>query len=301
MLTQSIREFRSLAAQTSAVDPLPRGLFMIEPADFRLDPYCAQDNRYMQLDDRPDPALALVQFRRLARAIARLGVPVLCFPGRPDTPDAVFPNNVFATAPGRAIVGAMRHPTRRLEAERADVRRFLTDVLRYPLVDLSTEPVVAELTGALVIDRRRRIGFCGRTERVDEAGARAMDAAFDLTATLWFELRPGEYHTNVLMSVLAGRALVLDPSCATDPAVVDVLRASFEHVLELEAEETEHFVANCLAVDGEHVVMSERAADALRATSRATLERWGFRICAVDVSELEKAGGSVRCMLAEIF
>ncbi len=40
------------------------------------------------------------------------------------TPDAVFPNNVFATAPGRLIVGRMRHPVRQREAERADIRGF---------------------------------------------------------------------------------------------------------------------------------------------------------------------------------
>ena len=48
-------------------------------------------------------------------------------------------------------------------------------------------------------------------------------------------------------------------------------------------------------------MMSATAARALRPASRAALERWGFEVVAVDVDECEKAGGSLRCMIAELF
>lgn len=47
--------------------------------------------------------------------------------------------------------------------------------------------------------------------------------------------------------------------------------------------------------------MSERAADALRPGSRAALARAGFRIVAVALDEIERAGGSLRCCVGEIF
>jgi hypothetical protein len=46
---------------------------------------------------------------------------------------------------------------------------------------------------------------------------------------------------------------------------------------------------------------SERAAAALTDAQRAHLESWGFRIGAVPLDEIEKAGGSLRCCVAEIF
>ena len=58
-------------------------------------------------------------------------LPVACFSGDPQTPDALFPNNVYATAPGRYLVGRMRHPVRQREAGRADIRGFFRDVIGY--------------------------------------------------------------------------------------------------------------------------------------------------------------------------
>jgi hypothetical protein len=47
--------------------------------------------------------------------------------------------------------------------------------------------------------------------------------------------------------------------------------------------------------------MSRTAADALRPKNRALLDAWGFRLHAAALDEIEKAGGSLRCMVAEIF
>ena len=47
--------------------------------------------------------------------------------------------------------------------------------------------------------------------------------------------------------------------------------------------------------------MSQSGVSALRKSSRSTLESWGFEIISVELDEIEKAGGSLRCMLAEVF
>jgi len=43
------------------------------------------------------------------------------------------------------------------------------------------------------------------------------------------------------------------------------------------------------------------ACAALADAQRAQLSSWGFRIGAVPLDEIEKAGGSLRCCVAEIF
>lgn len=287
--------------------PVAKSAFLIAPTDFALEPQSAADNRYMDLAVGVDPERAAAQHAALVETLQRLGIPVIVLPGLPDQKDGVFPNNVFATANGRFIVGAMRHEARRREAARTDVRELFTGVLGYGLVDLSRERCVAELTGPLVIDRARCIGLCGMSERVDDAGCTAMHEAFGLALTFRFDLASGEYHANVVLAVLAGRACVLHPgsfaaaevpeaiarfyreSCGSDAAVV------------LADDEKRAFAANCIALTERHLFLSATARRALSDAHACQLERLGFELHSVEIDELEKAGGSLRCLIAEVY
>jgi len=278
-----------------------RAAFLVAPNEFSLAAESSADNRYMAMDGGTDPLRALAQHAALAAAL-RECLPIVVFPGDPATPDAVFPNNVFATAPGRAIVGAMRHSVRRREAARADIRGFFRDLLHYDVVDLSAEPLVAELTGSMVIDRARGIGYCGLSERCDRAGAEAMHRAFGLELTFCFELANGEYHTNVMLAVLASRALIIAADGFADRAVAEAIaRVYAPQVVRISAAQKSAFAGNAIALDGENVWMSARAAAALDAGQRRALADCGFTLRAVDLDEIEKAGGSLRCCIGEIF
>jgi len=281
---------------------VPRAVFLVEPTDFRLSEQSARDNVYMDLSVRVDPARALEQHRRLSERITACGIPMVRFPGHSSTPDDLFPNNVFATIPGRSIIGRMLHPERQREAGRKDIRQFFTDLLGYEEVDLSNRDLVAELTGSLILDRSRRIGFCGLSQRADEAGCRAMHEAFDLALTFEFELQPSEYHTNVVMAILASRALVICPDSFVDPEVPRAIAEAFPgHVLEIDTAERQAFAGNCIAVNFKDLFMSQAAFDALAPEKRAQLEEWSFVIHPVELDEIEKAGGSLRCCVAEIY
>ena len=254
----------------------------------------------MDLGVAVDPARALAQHRELHRQLAS-SVPTVAFPGDPSAPDGLFPNNVFATAPGRLILGHMRHPVRQREADRTDIRAFFA-AMGYGEVDLRAQPGICELTGALVIDRARGLGYAGLSERCDEAGAAAMHAAFGLRATLVFDLAPGEYHSNVVMSVLAGRVLVVCPSGFADPAVSAALTSFYAPaVVTLSAAQKAAFAGNCIAVSTDRVFLSQAGADALDPGQVESLARAGFMLAPVPLDEIEKAGGSLRCCVAEIY
>jgi len=302
MLTRSIDDFRTHwpTLQPTAAG-CARAAFLVTPLGFNLAAQSASDNRYMAMDAGVDPNAALAEHAALARRVSNL-MPTVCFPGDAATPDAVFPNNVFATAPGRSVIGRMRHAVRRREAQRPDIRGFFRDIVGYEEVDLSTMVGTAELTGSLVIDRARGIGYCGLGERCDEAGAAAMHAAFGLRLTFCFDLAPGEYHTNVVMSVLAGRALVIAPDGFADPAVAAAIADAYApHTVTLDAAQKADYAGNCIALSEDTVWMSERAAASLRPAQRAALADGGFRIEAVALAEIEKAGGSLRCCVGEIY
>ncbi len=302
---------------TTGHQAFPKAVFMVLPENFMLAIESATDNGYMAAGN-VDPTLARQQSLALSLGLKTAGNTVLLFPGDSATPDAVFPNNAFATielhsvrashtdaARGGYCTGVMRHRARRLETERVDLHDFFTQVLGYQRIKLAPDLApedTAELTGSLVIDRARNIGFCGLSQRCTLAGARAMHSAFGLNKTYVFELAAGEYHSNVILSALGGKGLVICPAGFAEQADADVLAALYpERCIFLTSEEKNHFAANCIALKADQLWLSARAQNALSPANQAAIAALGFAIHAVDLSELEKGGGSLRCMLGEIY
>lgn len=303
MITRDIAAFLRQARQC-APDFGPataRAAFLVSPDGFARAEQSALDNRYMAQAGEFDVQRAQSQHRALQRALAS-ELPVFCFAGDTATPDAVFPNNVFGTAPGRLVVGRMRHAVRAPEAARKDIRGFFSRLMGYEVVDLSTQPHPCELTGALVIDRARGLGFCGLSERCDEAGAGLMHEAFGLRATLMFALAPGEYHTNVVLAVLAGRAALVSARGFASQETVEAIASLYRpHVASLGNDEHAAFAANAIALVPGSVWMSQGAQAALSPASAAALAGAGFGVRSVPLDALEAAGGSLRCCVAEVF
>ena len=302
MLTRNLKKFLHFAGNcASDFGPATaRAAFLVSPEGFARAEESARDNGYMAAASAFDAGAALAQHRGLREALGT-EVPVVCFPGDPAAPDGVFPNNVFGSAPRRLIVGRMRHPVRQREAGRADIRALFTDE-GYEVHDLSTQPHACELTGALVIDRARGLGWCGLSERCDKAGAALMHEAFGLRATLMFDLAPGEYHTNVVLAVLAGRAALVCPQGFADPAVPEAIQAVYApHGIALSPAEQAAFAGNAISLSNGSVWMSERAAAALTGRTRQRLEAAGLDVRSVPLDAIEAAGGSLRCCVAEVF
>ncbi len=303
MIVDSPQAFRNAIAGGRfpvAYPTAARAVFLVSPLGFQLAEESATDNRYMDLGAHTSEERAIVEHAHLARALAAT-LPAFTLPGDPETPDALFPNNVFATTENKLIVGSMRHEVRRKEARRQDVQDLFTGLVAKQIATLPGD-CVAELTGPLIIDRGRGIGFCGLTERCDRKGAEAMHAAFGLDLTFVFELDPAEYHTNVVMSVLASRALVIHPPSFGDPEVPRAIASLYgDRVLELTDAEKAAFAGNCIALSERDVWMSTAAAEALSPQHRADLAAWGFDLKSVPLDEIEKAGGSLRCCVAEIY
>ncbi len=302
MLTRDIDAFFSFAKTCEPLYPgCAKGVYLVTPEAFSLAAESAQDNVYMDMQQPVRSELALSQHMALVQALSEL-IPAIAFSGRAETPDAVFPNNVFATAKNKIILGHMRHPVRQAEAERGDMLGFFRDVLGYELIDLRQQPGICELTGSLIIDRARNIGFCGLSERCDEAGAQAMVEAFGLKACLMFDLAAGEYHTNVVLTVLAGNGVIIAPSGFADTKVSDAIAEFYSpNAAVLSVQEKNAFAANAIGLRDDAVWMSQLAANALSDMNRKILEQAGFNVHSVDLSEIEKAGGSLRCCVGEIF
>jgi N-dimethylarginine dimethylaminohydrolase len=129
-----------------------------------------------------------------------------------------------------------------------------------------------------------------------------MHEAFGLRATLLFDLAPGEYHTNVVLAVLAGRAAILCPRGFADADAVEAIAALYApHAVLCSEAEHAAFVGNAIAVTPDRVWMSAQAGRTLDSGNRERLRAAGFEVASVELDAIEAGGGSLRCCVGEIF
>jgi N-dimethylarginine dimethylaminohydrolase len=103
-------------------------------------------------------------------------------------------------------------------------------------------------------------------------------------------VHPALYHLDLSFCPLDETRAIIAPA-AWDAAGRCTVEALVPDPLVIDEAEAFTFCANSVVVD-DVVVMP--AGVPVRVARR--LERWGFTVATVDVSELHKGGGSIRCM-----
>jgi hypothetical protein len=294
---------------------------MIRPTRFQSNPQTADSNAF-QTEPDASPAeqqrAALPEFEVLAGALREAGIDVVVFDDTPEphTPDSVFPNNwVSFHADGTVVVYPMEAQNRRAE-RRMDVIDRLDTELGFQVrevVDLSHHEAnghFLEGTGSMVLDRPNRIAYACLSSRthLDALGDFAQRMDYDVVAFEGVD-RHGVpiYHTNVLMNVGEKLAVICDAAIVRDDqreAVLERLKSTGHEIVSIDFDQLEAFAGNMLelrAADGVPVfAMSRRAWDSLKPEQQAGFEANG-RVVTAAIDDIEdSAGGSVRCMLAEI-
>ena len=104
MLTRDIAAFFAFAKTCEPEFPsCAKGVYLVTPEAFSLAAESAQDNVYMDMQQLVSSDVALAQHMKLVQSLSGI-LPAVAFSGRPETPDAIFPNNVFATAKNRTTI-----------------------------------------------------------------------------------------------------------------------------------------------------------------------------------------------------
>ncbi len=300
---------------------LATAVMMVRPARFQSNPQTAESNRFQGNFDAPaavQQAAALREFDGLVQALEASGVRVLVFDDTPEphTPDAIFPNNwVSFHADGTVVLYPMEAENRRTE-RRHDIVEMLAEqhgfVVRN-IVDLTHHEAKGhylEGTGSMVLDRVNRIAYACLSSRthLDPLGDFAQRLDYEVVS--FDALDAGGvpiYHTNVLMNVGEALAVICAEAIPRDDqrkAVLERLEQSGHRVMELSFAQLQAFAGNMLELrssSGTRVVaMSQRARDALT-DSQLEILRSNGEVVSAPIDAIERsAGGSVRCMLAEI-
>ena len=299
-------------------------VLMVRPASFRANEQTAANN-YYQKHTALTAAQSLLQaqseFDTLASCLRMNNIKVTVVQDTltPDTPDALFPNNWFALlGNGQLVLFPMFAENRRAERSNSIFEALskdgyeVTDTVDYSVYEQKQQ--FLEGTGSMVLDHQNRIAYCALSARADAHLFHLFCEAFNFKPVVFHAYQTVGtarlliYHTNVMMVVAPAFALVcLD--AVDDPmeraSLQDSLTFSGKVVIPLTEKQLTQFAGNMLALtatDGTALlVMSTRAYDTLTTKQLLQLQQY-VKLVHSPVPTIEDlGGGSVRCMLAEVY
>lgn len=298
-----------------ALHQAPGAVVMVRPGHFNINAETASDNAFQQQQlDIPQAELARLVFDEVTTAVRLLraqGVDVLLFDDAVgQSPDSVFPNNWFSThADGTVVLYPMFSRARRHErrtdliaalGERFNVKRVL-DYSPY-----EEEGRFLEGTGSMVIDHQNGLIYAARSLRTDEHLVQQLGRDLGFEVVIFDAVDSGGlsvYHTNVMMSVGTEFAILctdMIPDSGDQQGVRERLQACNKAVIEITEPQVRRFLGNVLELqspNGKCLAMSRTAFNALTEQQRTTLQAFADFVV-LDVPNIERSGGSVRCMLA---
>ena len=297
---------------------------MVRPHSFRKNEETATNNHYQRDIAQASPEeiieRAQEEFDGLVGQLKAAGVEVVVFDeAEPhETPDALFPNNWISThADGTVALYPMFAPNRRTE-RREDIplvleHQFGFDVRQIiDFTEFESHNKFLEGTGSIVLDRVNRKAYAALSDRTD---ARALEhfcdqLDFEPVAFKAFQTVDNQrlpiYHTNVMMSIGSGYAVVCLNCIDSDEERKQVVDAIAQDGLELIAiteEQVNQFAGNMLELtgdDGPVLVMSASAYQSLVPEQIEKLQQHTTLLHAPLPTIETCGGGSARCMIAEI-
>lgn len=301
-------------------------VLMVRPAAFGFNADTAASNALQRpaiADAAATQAAACSEFAALAEALrlAGVGVCVVQDTPQPPKPDALFPNNwVSFHQDGTVVLYPMQAASRRAERR----REIIDEVARQlgfrvqRLLDLTPHEQRGEFlegTGSLVLDHVRRTAYACRSPRTSDVLVERWCSLMGFEPVI-FDATDASgqpyYHTNVVLTIGLSHAVVGVEAIAERDrkAVLQSLQAAGCEVIAVDRAAVERYACNILQLTGKDaageassvLVMSESARQGL---GGAQLERLTAKVGAVVVAPVPTiervGGGSVRCMLAEVF
>ncbi|TMI65257.1 MAG: amidinotransferase [Bacteroidetes bacterium] len=300
--------------------PAASTILMIRPAAFGFNAETAVNN-YFQKDKPVDKKVihqnALKEFDAMVTLLKESGVDVFVIDDttEPVKPSAVFPNNWLSTSPdGKLFIYPMYAANRRTE-KRDDILKLIAEKFKITDVqdwtELEAEGRFLEGTGSMVMDHDNKLIYASISERTNPAALEKFVTANDYSAVVFIAKdKDGNpvYHTNVVMT-LSEKFCVLCEEAIEEEweliAVKQLLESTEHEIIPITREQMYSFAGNMLEVknsSGENIlILSHAAFNILTREQKEKLESYD-KLLPIAIPTIEAVeGGSVRCMMAEIF
>ncbi len=295
-------------------------ILMVRPAAFGFNTETAANNFFQNKTDLTQEQLqqkAVQEFDVMVKGLRNEGIEVLVVEdtATPQKPDAIFPNNWFNTT-GEGVLNIFPMFAQNRRGEKRDdilqqlANNFIIDQV-YDWTEYEAEAKYLEGTGSVIIDNRNKFVYACISPRTHPAVVEKFAAANRYKA-ITFTAVDNEgreiYHTNVMMCIGEGFALFCPKAISDDTeriAVAQLLETTGHENIYITQEQMKHFAGNVLHLTNKKgelfIAMSETAFNALTQEQIEKLQQYG-KLLPFNVSTIERVnGGSVRCMIAEIF
>ncbi|MCE7644959.1 arginine deiminase-related protein [Vibrio fluvialis] len=295
---------------------------MVPPKEFKYNAETAKDNEFQHqiaLSDEQVRAQAMQEYTDMVANLRREGVQVVEFDyplSDVETPDAVFPNNWFSTtADGVFFTFPMACANRQQEVRPQALIAALQQAgrqvrLRDSLVEYQEQRAFLESTGVMVMDHVNETIYAALSQRCDREVLEDYAQRIGYSRVVSFQtvLPSGQpiYHTNVMMAVGESFCVICDEVIPEfERRFVVKSLAKDKQVISITLEQMNRFCGNILQLENASgdklIAMSQSAYDAFTPSQRLQLSGHG-KLLPFNVKTIEDiGGGSVRCMLGEVF
>lgn len=299
-------------------------VLMIEPVAFGFNAETEVNNFFQQRGNHSADQvqlLALVEFNGMVEQLRSKDIRVIVVKDTIETytPDSIFPNNwVTFHEDGSVVVYPVFALNRRLE-RRYDIIQHVIDA-GYKHTKFSdytcfeNQNYFLEGTGSLIFDHVNRIVYAALSERTSYEMLLGFCGDFGFTPVIFSafqtvgQRRLPIYHTNVMLSV-ADNYVVICLDCIDDKEDRENLLESFRKtgkiIISISEKQMNNFAGNMLQLQNaegtKYLVLSETAYNSLDNYQLNKLQSFN-ELIVVPVPTIEQyGGGSVRCMMAEVF
>lgn len=294
---------------------------MVRPAAFGPNEQTSATNFFQspakQLNSQSLQQSALKEFDNMVEVLRKNDINVLLVDDTPTPvkPSAIFPNNWLSTSPdGIVSVFPMYAPNRRPE-KREDVLKLLEEKFVVKSVqdwsEFEVEGKFLEGTGSMVIDHENKVIYTCYSPRTDISVLERFANANNYRAIVFLATdKNGNpvYHTNVVMTLGENFAVLCEDAVEEEwelIAIRHLLDSSGHDVIRITRDQMHCFAGNMLQLKntkGEKIlVMSQTSFDALYEDQKEELSSKNI-LLPISIPVIEQTeGGSVRCMMAEIF
>lgn len=290
-------------------------LLLIRPQAFGFNSETAASNTFQHDSVKPNildiQKYALNEFEAFRLRLEENDISILVIDDNTSTikPDAIFPNNWFATMPGKSLFTFPMEAMNRRTERREDILNQLFNLgyaINRELEVFEDQGMFLEGTGSMVMDHHNKMIFAAKSSRTSEVVLKRFCQRVGYNYFI-FETHSQVYHTNVVMSVSTNFCIVCKESVLPKYHAQLDQHLCNKTVINITLKQmTESFLGNCLMVKNNKndnlLIMSQAAYDGLDTDQLELIEDQNIKILASPIQTIESiGGGSARCMIAELF
>ena len=289
------------------MDQSANKLALVEPSNFNFNTETFDTNVF-QNDVQFNKLKIFEEFDSFISALDKNKISFNILKSPKNSPDSIYPNNWVVTfEDGTYDLFSMQSPNRRLERSNSNINFLnMNYSLKNDLTEYEAKNIFLEGTGSLVLDRVNKTAYMAESNRsnVSLASKWSQFRGYDLIHFKSYIDKKPIYHTNVLMFITDKFAGICFDSISDSKYLLSNIEKTHK-VLYLSIEQVKNFSGNSIVVRNTNneakFLISSSGLKALNLIQIKIIEKY-YDIVEINIPTIEKiGGGSVRCMLLELF